>query len=171
MAYVKVEGRYLYFGLNADTRPTDAVYDAKYYATDTKHWEIYTNAGWVLYNDFGSGDTAPGAGGLTSVTADSAANTALTQTVAAVAGKSHYLYAFGASVGAAALASTVTVTIKDGATAIYKVTLGVGSPIGEARYREFAKPIKITTAAALTLEATAGGAGVVMTGNLVYETK
>jgi hypothetical protein len=109
--------------------------------------------------------------GLQSVTADSAANTALTKTVAAVAGKGHLLYGFGVSVSGAALSSTVTVTIKDGTTVIYKLFIGAGSPVGESRFREFSEPIQITTGNALVLEASAGGASAVITGNIVYATR
>jgi hypothetical protein len=106
-----------------------------------------------------------------SATADSAANTALTQTVSGETGKSHYLLAFSVAVSGAALSSTVTVSIKDGTTTIYKTVLGAGSPIGEIRSFEFDIPIRITGGNDLTLYVTAGGASAVVTGNLVYLTE
>jgi hypothetical protein len=106
--------------------------------------------------------------GLISATADSAANTILTQTISSVAGQSIYLFAFGVTVSGAALTSTVVISIIDDVTTIYKTTIGIGAPIGESRYREFAAPIKGTSGKSLTLQATAGGSSVVMVGNLVY---
>jgi hypothetical protein len=106
--------------------------------------------------------------GLISATADSAANTTLTQTISSVAGQSIYLFAFGVTVSGAALTSTVVIEIIDDITTIYKTTIGIGAPIGESRYRDFAAPIKGTSGKSLTLQATAGGGSVVMVGNLVY---
>jgi hypothetical protein len=106
--------------------------------------------------------------GLISATADSAANTTLTQTISSVASQSIYLFAFGVTVSGAALTSTVVISIIDDVTTIYKTTIGIGAPIGESRYREFAAPIKGTSGKSLTLQATAGGGSVVMVGNLVY---
>jgi len=106
--------------------------------------------------------------GLISATADSAANTMLTQTIASVAGQSIYLYAFGVTVGGAAVTSTVVISIIDDAITIYKTSIGIGAPIGESRNREFAAPIKGTSGKSLTLQVTAGGGSVVMIGNLVY---
>lgn len=133
---------------------------------------IDKSTGAILSKDSSSATIAAyAAQGCTSVTADSSANATLTMTVAAVNAKSHYLYSFGVSISGAALSSSITATIKDGSTSIYKVNLGVGSPVGEARYRVFSVPIKITANTNLVLEVTAGGAGVITTGNLVYITR
>jgi hypothetical protein len=106
-----------------------------------------------------------------SVTEDSAANTALTKTVSGVSGYSHYLLAFSVAVSGAALSTSVTVSIKDSTTTIYKTIVGAGSPIGEIRDFTFDIPIRITGGNDLTLYATAGGAGAVITGNIVYVTE
>jgi hypothetical protein len=104
-------------------------------------------------------------------TADSAANTALTQTISGSTGYRHCLVAFSAAVSGAALSSTVTVSVMDGSTAFYKTVLGAGSPIGEIRSFNFDVPISITSDSDLVLYATAGGASAVITGNLVYITE
>lgn len=105
------------------------------------------------------------------LTADStAANQAVTITVAAATSQKHQIYGYEIIVGGAALSANSTILVKDGSSSIIKSLLGVGSPVGENKAGMFDPPIDITTESDLVLTASAGGASVVLTGNLFYLT-
>jgi hypothetical protein len=97
---------------------------------------------------------------------DSAANTAQTITVAAVAGKYHHASGLSVYVSAAAAVSDITVELKDGATVKWKGIIGAGAERGSSVERTFDPPIRGTTNTAMTLVVSAGGASVVTTANL-----
>jgi len=103
-------------------------------------------------------------------TADSGANAAQTITVAAVAGKSHYITAIEVAISGAAAVSTITAILKEDAAGTpaskWKEIIGIASPIGTRVGIAFPIPIKLTTAKTADLVIDAGGAAVITTGNI-----
>jgi len=104
-------------------------------------------------------------------TLDTSANGALSLSRAASAGATHFLLGFEVVVGGAALVSAITITVKDGTTVIWKTRLPASAAIGQTKGVWFNAPIPCTKGNALVLESTAGGASVVLTGNLAGLTK
>ncbi len=98
-------------------------------------------------------------------TQDSAANAAQTLTKAAVAGKKHCITALSVAVSGAAAAADITVTLKDGATVIWKGVVGTGAR-GMGLIKDFLFPLVLSENSAANLEVAAGGASVVTTANL-----
>lgn len=105
---------------------------------------------------------------LTTVTQDSTANTANTITVAAVAGKKHYVAAIEVSIKGAAAGADINVVLRDGAAARWSEVIGSSAVRGTAVGFVLPHPIEMTTNTAMTLEVDAGGAGVITRANLAY---
>lgn len=104
---------------------------------------------------------------------DSAVDTAQTVTHAAEADRRHYVTCFevvvsGADVGAA----DINIEILEGATVRWRTKIGANSVRGERSGVVFQKvPVQIAIGSAVSLTASAGGAGVVTTLNLGGQTR
>lgn len=95
-------------------------------------------------------------------TATSGNNTAATATVAAVAGKKHYVLGYNVVIRAAAAGNDILVTLKDGAAVKLTDVIGNAAPSGTGVEKVSSMPILVgSTNTDLTLNAGAGGAGVV----------
>ena len=88
----------------------------------------------------------------------SVANTAITITHAAEAGKRHIVTGFEALVLGAALSNDVTVELREDATVRWRTGLGDAAPEGERTGLMFAKPREFGLNTAVSLVAIAGGA-------------
>ena len=105
------------------------------------------------------------------VTGDSAANTALTTTKAAVAGKSHYITAIEVVISAANAGADIKVLLREdnaggGAATLWKEIIGNGAGRGTRCGIVFNTPIKLTAAKTADLVVDAGGAAVVTSCNM-----
>ena len=104
------------------------------------------------------------------MTGDSAANTAITLTKNAVAGKSHYITAIEVVISAAAAAVDISCILKEDAAGIpvnmWKEIVGNASPRGARVGITFPLPVKLSTNKTADLLVDAGGAGVITTLNL-----
>lgn len=105
------------------------------------------------------------------VTADSAAAGAGTVTKAAVAGQTHYIDGFSVAIRGGAAANDIVITIKDGTTIIYTDCIGSTAASGTVTGICFPSPIACTLGNACTLNITAGGTGVISSGNLFGKTR
>lgn len=98
--------------------------------------------------------------------ADSAANAAVTVTHAAEAGNRHYIVSFEVVVSGATLGNDVNIELREGVIVRWRTKLGSGLARGERSGVTFPRPIKMGVATDVSLFASAGGAGVVLTSNL-----
>ncbi len=95
--------------------------------------------------------------------ADGGANAIATLTHALTAGQRHFVTGFEAVSKGAALAADVVVELREGANVKWRTTLGNTALQGERTGVMFPRPMEFALATAVTLEATAGGALVVIT--------
>jgi hypothetical protein len=103
-----------------------------------------------------------------SATQDSAAATSQTLTKAAEVGKRHYITGVSCAIsGADNATNDLTVVLKDGATAIWKGVIGSAEKRGAITGQTFPVPIRCGDNTAVSVEVSAGAAGVVTTANLV----
>ena len=100
------------------------------------------------------------------VSADSAANSSQTLTKSAGSNQHHYVNAFEVVISGAAAGGDITVVLKAGGTQKWKTVIGSGAARGERTGICFTNPIDMGLAADVTLEVSAGGAGVVTSANL-----
>lgn len=101
-----------------------------------------------------------------SLTQDSAANTAQTLSIAAVAGKTHYITFFEVVLSGAACTTECVVTIKDGVETILKEIIGVNSLRGTRIGMTLAYPITGSVGEAVSIAVGAAGADAVTTINV-----
>ena len=98
---------------------------------------------------------------------DSAVNTVVTITHAAEAGRRHYVEGFEASIRGADLTSDVIVELREGATVRWRINLGSGSIRGERGGVVFNHPREFAVNSPVTVNAGVGGAGVIITLNML----
>lgn len=98
---------------------------------------------------------------------DSLVNTAVTITHAAEAGRRHYVVGFEASTRGADLTADIQVELREGATVRWRINLGSGSIRGERGGVVLPRPREYAENAAVTLNAGGGGAGVIVTLNML----
>lgn len=99
------------------------------------------------------------------VSQDSSANTAQTLTKAADASR-HFVSGFEVATQGASIAADIVCTLKEGSTVRWRSVIGAGAARGERTGLSFTNPFVFAANTAVTLEITAGGAGVVTTGNI-----
>lgn len=105
-------------------------------------------------------------------TGTSAANTAQTLTKAAEANKTHYVTGFEVVIRGAAAANDIAVTLRNGTTIIYRTYIGNTKASGErVGVMLPLGGLQATPNTAVTLEVTAGGAGVITEANLITYTQ
>lgn len=101
------------------------------------------------------------------VTGDSPVNDIKNITKAAIVGKNHYLTKIEVGVSAAAVgAAEVTITVKDGATLLWKTFIGATSVRGTQKVIDFNPPLQLSTNSAINIDSSAGGAACVITLNM-----
>lgn len=94
---------------------------------------------------------------------DSAANTALTRTIAAATGKRHVVNSFSFVVKGAATTNAVTLALKQSGTTIWEETIATAAPIGTRVSHAFPDGLEFALpGVAITGEASAGGASCVI---------
>ncbi|MDP4224819.1 MAG: hypothetical protein Q8910_00415 [Bacteroidota bacterium] len=109
--------------------------------------------------------------GIKSITQDSTANTTNTVTLSAIASTKYKIYGYQIIVSGAAVASNIAVTLTDNATVVWKDFIGIGTSIGSGAGVIFNSPIEATAVnTAFIVSATAGGASVITTINILYDT-
>jgi hypothetical protein len=97
---------------------------------------------------------------------DSAANAGQTLTQPASANERHYVNSIEVCTSAAAPTADIVVRLLEGATVRWKTVIGSGMSRGERTGISFANPIQFGVGIAATLDISAGGAGVITTGNI-----
>lgn len=100
------------------------------------------------------------------VVSSSADNAAVTITKAAVTGKKHYITAMEVTITGAPAGVDILIELRDGGTVKWKEYIGNAAPRGERVGFAFTHPIELSTSAAANLYVSAGGVGVIATGNL-----
>lgn len=100
----------------------------------------------------------------------SEANTAKTITVAAVAGKSHYVTSFEVVIKAAAAVTDIDIVLTQDAAGtpvvLWSTVIGAAAAVGTRAFVSFPQPIKVTAGKTVDLVIDAGGASVVTVGNV-----
>lgn len=96
-------------------------------------------------------------------TQDSAANTAQTITIAAEAGKAHYITYLEVALSVAAAGADIAITIKDGTTVKYKTLIGNAAVVGTRVAVQFPYPLTTTVGNAAYIVVAAGGAATTVT--------
>lgn len=151
-----------YQGLSSDTKPTTGVNEgSKFFETDTGLSYTYDGSSWVEEG---------GLPALSSTTGVSSANAAQTLTVAAGgAGVRNYAKGLEVAIRGAAAGADINITLKDGATVLWREVIGNAAPRGERVGVMFPdRGLKGSANTAMTLEVEAGGASVVTVANLAY---
>lgn len=98
--------------------------------------------------------------------ADGALNAAVTVTHAAEADRAHYVIIFEVVVRGADLTADVVIELRRGADVIWRTVLGNGLTRGERSGVAFPRGLRLNTNTVVVLNATAGGAGTILTANL-----
>lgn len=98
--------------------------------------------------------------------ADSGVNAAVTVTHAAETDRQHYVIIFEVVVRGADLTADVVIELRQGATVIWRTVLGNGLTRGERSGVAFPRGLKLDSNTSAVLNATAGGAGTILTANL-----
>ena len=99
--------------------------------------------------------------GKWSSTQTSSANTAQTLSVAAIAGKRHYVTGLVVAIKAAAATGDINVVLKDGTTALWSEVIGDSAARGTRVGGIFDDPFEGTVSTAINLVVDAGGASCV----------